>query len=370
MKIRNFAWIATWKITRRCNLYCGYCDHASMRKATYRENIDYEKAIENIREYAPKIVNISGGEPTLVEQLSWILSEIKKRWNPFIRIVHNGTNPEKILSCLPNLDRLVISMDGPDPVNMANRGISAELVLKKLNNVLPQVLASNVEVVINCVLSTANLGYMREFLKLVHDVSPLIWVSFTPLIPPDDKHSILSDKSHFQQFISMFNDLKHQGYLVTHTFDGIMRHKDFTNIQCFNQYFIIRIAPEGQVLTCAMNSRMSGGHYTYYFKKLFSKNGLSKGFNRIKKKAAQGLLRSPDFSCNTICACENWLDLIFLGIHSDYSAIYARGLYGRMTKEDYDEAETFVRKYINPNFNAATLKAIVDAAGNDKKNKF
>jgi hypothetical protein len=62
--------------------------------------------------------------------------------------------------------------------------------------------------------------------------------------------------------------------------------------------------------------------------------------------------------------------LIFLGIHSDYLSVYARGLYGRMTKEDYNEAETFVRRYINPDFNAATLKAIVDAAGNEKKSKY
>jgi hypothetical protein len=208
---------------------------------------------------------------------------------------------------------------------------------------------------------------MKEFLQMVHDVSPLIGVSFTPLIPPDDKLSIMRDESHFRQFISSFNDLKNRGYFVVHAFDGIMRHNDFKHIQCLNQYFIVRITPEGQVLTCAMNSKLSGEHYKYYFKKLFSKNGLQKGFNRIKKKAAQGLLHSPDFSCNTICACENWLDLIFLGIHSDYLMGYARGLHGRMTDDDYDKAETFVRKYINPDFNGSTLKAIVDLAGKEKE---
>jgi MoaA/NifB/PqqE/SkfB family radical SAM enzyme len=366
MTIRNFAWIATWKITRRCNLYCVYCDHASMRKATHHEDIDYEKVIENIRSYQPKIVNISGGEPTLVEELPWVLSEIKKRWNPFIRIVHNGTNPQKILPCLDYMDRLVISMDGPDPINRDNRGVSADSVLMKLKEVLPEVFAHKVEVLINCVLTTANLGHMKEFLHRVSDVSPSIGVSFTPLIPPDDKLSVLRSPSNYRQFLSSFNELKSQGYYVAHAFDGIIRHKDFKYIQCLNQYFIIRVSPEGQVLTCAMNTHLSADHYKYYFRKLFSKNGLLKGLNRIKKKAAQKLRRSPDFSCNTICACESWLDLIFLGIGSDNQSGYVRGLHGRMTQKDYDEAEAFIKQYVNPDFSSSTLKDIVDAAGKEE----
>jgi|WetSurMetagenome_2_1015567.scaffolds.fasta_scaffold167039_1 MoaA/NifB/PqqE/SkfB family radical SAM enzyme len=360
--IQNFAWIATWKITRRCNLYCVYCDHASMRKASHKEDIDYKKVIENLRGYSPKIVNISGGEPTLVEQLPWVLSEMKKQWNPFIRVVHNGTNPEKILPCLPFMDRLVISMDGPDPINKNNRGISAESVLNKLKEVLPQVFAHKVEVMINCVLTTANLGTMKEFLRMVQAVSPDIGVSFTPIIPPDDKLSVLSKESDFNRFLASFNELKSQGYFVAHAFDGIMRHENYKHIKCYNQYFILRLTPEGQIVTCAMNTKMSGDHYKYYFRKLFSKKGLSKGLNRIMKKARQNVFNSIDFSCNTICACENWLDLIFLGIQSDSLAGYARGLYGRMTQEDYDKAEAFVRKHINPGFNGSALKAIVDAS--------
>jgi MoaA/NifB/PqqE/SkfB family radical SAM enzyme len=363
MAIKNFAWLATWKITRRCNLYCVYCDHASMRKASHRENVDYEKVVENIRSYHPKVVNISGGEPTLVEELPWVLAEIKKRWNPFIRIVHNGTNPQKVLPCLENLDRLVISMDGPDPINKNNRGVSAETVLKKLREVLPEIFSHRVEVKINCVLTTANLGHMNEFLQMVKDASPEIGVSFTPLIPPFDNLSVLSDESYYRQFMSSFDDLKRQGFNVVHAFDGIMRHKDFRNIQCLNQYFVIRVNPEGQVVTCAMNTKMGAEHFKYYFGKLFSKGGISKALNRIKKKSAQSLHTSPDFSCNTICACENWLDLIFLGIKSDNLAGYARTLHGRMTQSDYDEAEAFIRKFVNPDFSGSSLKDIVDASG-------
>ena len=360
--MKNFALIATWKITRRCNLYCVYCDHASMRNATYRENIDYEKIIRTLRTYSPKILNISGGEPTLVEPLPEILAEVKKQWNPFIRIVHNGTNPEKLLTCLPNLDRLVISLDGPDPINKENRGISTDTVFKKLKEVLPHINRHHVQVYFNCVITTANLMYMPQLVQDAYNLSPSITVSFTPVMPPDSNLSILRDKKLISDFLETYKKLKQQKFPIMHVFDGIMQHADFKKIKCYNQYFSIRITPEGQVLTCAMNTELTRKHYNYYFRKLFSKKGIKIGINRLKKMAKHTLLDRVDFSCNTICACENWLDLIFQGIHSDCILSYARGLSGRMTKADYIEVEAFVRKNIASNFDVATFKNIVDTA--------
>ncbi|MGB7566876.1 MAG: radical SAM protein [Chitinivibrionales bacterium] len=360
MHQKNFAWIATWKITRRCNLYCVYCDHASMRKATHRENIDYQKVIETLHGYSPKILNISGGEPSLVENLAGILSEIKKRWDPFIRIVHNGTGPEKLLKSFPYIDRLVISMDGPDPINKANRGISGPSVLTKLKAVLPEAKARNVEVGINCVVTIANLKSMREFADQVKTVSGSLILSFTPVMPPDGSLSILREESLVREFFATYEDLKKRGYSVMNAFDGITRFNNFKSIQCFNQYFNIRVSPEGQVLTCAMNTNLNSQHFIYYFRKLLSKNGIKKAFYRIKQKLINSMNDSIDFSCTTVCTCENWLDLIFLGISSDSIPKYARGLRGRMTEEDYRNAEAFVKRYINPEFDINKLKRLVD----------
>lgn len=360
MSRKNFAWIATWKITRRCNLYCVYCDHESMRKATHRENIDYSKIITTLHEYSPKILNISGGEPSLVTDLPGILSEIKKRWGPFIRVVHNGTGPEKLLKSLPFIDRLVISMDGPDPINTANRGISGYSVLEKLKSALSECKANNVEVGVNCVVTTANLGVMREFAEQVRKTSESLILSFTPVMPPDGPLSILREAPLVQEFFETYDSLKKQGFSVMHVFDGLTRFNDFKSIQCFNQYFNIRVSPEGQVLTCAMNTPLNSRHYFYYFSKLLSKRGIKKALYRIKNMASNAIHTSIDFSCTAVCACENWLDLIFLGIPSDSIPIYAAGLRGRMTEDDYHNSEAFVKRYINPDFDVKTLKRFIE----------
>jgi MoaA/NifB/PqqE/SkfB family radical SAM enzyme len=358
--MKNFAWIATWKITRRCNLYCVYCDHKSMRKADSIEKINYKNVIENIRQYSPKILNISGGEPTLVKDLPWIVSEIKNLWNPFIRIVHNGTNPEKMINCLPFIDLLVISMDGPDPINIENRGISGESVLNKLNDLLPYAIQKKVNVCINCVLTTKNIKYLRKFVEYVYAISPKIEISFTPIIPPDHELSILNSELLFNEFILAFNDLKNHGFPIFHVFDGIKQHKNYKHIQCYNQYFNINVTPEGRILTCAMNTEIKKEHIKYYFRKLFEKKGIRKAINRIKKKVSQDFLNKIDFSCNTICSCQNWLDLMFLGLPGDCIPLYARGLKGNMNNEDYTKVEAFVKEFINPKFNALMFKKVIE----------
>jgi MoaA/NifB/PqqE/SkfB family radical SAM enzyme len=358
--MKNFSWIATWKITRRCNLSCVYCDPKSMRRADFIENIDYNKVIENIQQYKPKILNISGGEPTLVKELSWIVSEIKNRWDPFIRIVHNGTSPEKIVNCLPFIDLLVISMDGPDPINKENRGISGENVLKKLNEIMPEAIKNNVDVCINCVLTIKNIKYLRKFVEYVHSISTKIKISFSPLIPPDHELSILNSESLFNEFIISFNELKNQGFPIFHVFDGIKIHKNYKHIQCYNQYFNFNVTPEGEILTCAMNTKINSRHLKYYFRKLFEKKGVEKAINRLKKKISNDVFHSIDFSCNTLCSCQNWLDLVFLGLPGDCIPLYGRGLRGKMTEEDYKNAEAFIKNYINKDFNVLALKNAIE----------
>jgi hypothetical protein len=207
---------------------------------------------------------------------------------------------------------------------------------------------------------------MRQLAQEAKNLSPAITVSFTPFMPPDGDLSILQNEELFHEFLSTYKKLKKEGFSVMHVFDGIKQHTDLKHIQCYNQYFTIKISTEGHVLTCAMNSELNFGHFFYYFRKLLLKNGFSKAKNRIKKKFNQDYLRSMDFSCTTPCACENWLDLVFLGIKSDCISSYAKGLYGRMTESDYTNSEAFVREYINSQFNKEMLKNCIEASGDAK----
>ena len=158
------------------------------------------------------------------------------------------------------------------PINKNSRGISGESVLKKLKSVLPELAANKVEIAVNCVVTTANLKSMSELAESVHAVSDSILISFTPVMPPDGPLSILQSNLQTREFFETFERLKNKGYFVMHAFDGITRFNDFNAVQCFNQYFVIRLSPEGNVLTCSLNAnqglRTIGTIRKKYFQKM------------------------------------------------------------------------------------------------------
>jgi len=358
--LQNFAWICTWKITHRCNLSCTYCDHAVMKPATAVERIDHDKIIDTIAKFSPKIVNISGGEPTLVEQLPRIVEKLKKRWNPFIRVVHNGSLPHKGIGLFPHIDRFVVSLDGPGEVNRATRGIDGDKVIERLGAIADEAAAHNVELAINCVVTVHNVSHIRELAEKTRSASAQILLSLTPVMPPRGALSVLSKPGGYEAFERMYAELKSKGYRIMHTFDSLMRHETFSCIQCYNQYFVIRISPEGRVSACPMNVPLATAVEGISPKSLLSpkkaKKVLKAGFRLLKSKLPSRI----DFSCSTICNCESWLDMLFLGKESESADVYLRGLKGRMTEKDYRELDKFVRKNINAGFSVEEFRRRIE----------
>jgi len=357
MKTTNFAWIATWRITDRCNLRCAYCDHSTLRRAAEAdEGTVFAAVLRRIGEYRPKILNITGGEPTLVSELPQLLAQAKQEWNPFVRVVHNGTQPSATVPLFAHLDRLVVSMDGPGATNRANRGIDGDAVLSKLGAIMPEARAHGVEVSINCVVTRQNVGAITELAEQVTAVSPDIILCFSPVMPPLSDLSILADPAVHAAFQARYAALRAQGHNVIQTFDHILRHSSYDRIQCYNQYFSLRVTPEGKIGSCAMNVPVKLGEYRHSWRRLLSAAGLRKARDMFGKLVRANTGAAPDFTCTAICNCESWLDMLFLGLESDSLPVYLRGLSGRVTPAELDDVEGFVRRHINPAFSADSLR--------------
>ncbi|MBD3390598.1 MAG: radical SAM protein [Chitinivibrionales bacterium] len=358
----NFAWICTWKITHRCNLSCTYCDHTVMRPAGANERVDYRRIAAGLERFAPKIVNISGGEPTLVAGLPDIVRDLKSRFNPFIRIVHNGTQPHKAVPAFPYIDRLVVSVDGPGDVNRATRGIDGNRVVDKLGAIVDDAAMNGVELAVNTVVTKNNLGSLGELADRIHRVAPSIVLSLTPVMPPDGPLSILLRDDLLEEFECTYQGLRERGVHVMHTFDSVRRHTTFSCIECFNQFFTIRVSPEGRISACPMNVPLKAAVAHVPVRKLVSIRGLKHALAETVKAAKARFGRDIDFSCSTICNCESWLDMLFLGMESNAAPVYLRGLHGRLGDRDYAGLEEFVKTNINPDFDIAAFRKRVDAA--------
>ncbi|HEX2957748.1 MAG TPA: radical SAM protein [Chitinispirillaceae bacterium] len=357
---KNFGWIVTWRVTDRCNLNCVYCDHSVNHRPEYNETIDYENIINKLAQYQPKILNITGGEPTLVTALPEYLKTIKHRWNPFIRVVHNGTNLSKATSLFPWIDRLVISLDGPGDINRTNRGLDGDRVIDKVASIMADAKQHNVEVIINCVVTTVNAPHIDQLVRNATKLAPDLQLSFMPVIPPDGDISILAQKNMYEDFICTFDKLRNEGFQIIHVFDTILRHETFKKISCYNQFFTLRMETNGALSSCAMNVPADPAFFASKFKRFLTTGKLPNVFDRLKKMTSNAISDKPAFSCSTICNCESWLDLLFLGIQSNCHRIYTEGLRGRISDNEYTEVDQFVKEFINPQFDVTWFKRMIE----------
>jgi pyruvate-formate lyase-activating enzyme len=359
MKKNNFCWMATWKITDRCNLHCTYCDPTIMKRANESENINRFEALDRIAVYKPRILNISGGEPALVKELPGLLSRAKAVWNPHIRVVHNGTDPQKLSEAFPCIDRLVISADGPGDVNAATRGISGDAVLGKIAALINS--AGPVpEITINTVVTEKNINTLKDFAAQITSVSPNITLALLPVMPLDSDLSVLKDReAGYERFAAVYADIKAAHGDTVHNLDCVMRHKNLRKIQCYNQYFTVKFSPRGEPFTCGAPIVSQLRRSDRAYKKVFKKGGLRKLFT-MAVKSVKAKFGAVDFTCRNICNCESWLDTTFLGEDTGYAPVVLRGFRGRLTKDDYAELDEFVKKHINADFDVEWFRAKVE----------
>jgi len=356
----NFCWIATWKITDRCNLRCTYCDPSIMTRADSSEDIDRFEALNRIGKYKPHILNISGGEPSLVKELPEILSTAKKLWNPFIRVVHNGTAPQKLENSFPYIDRLVISIDGPGEINAATRGLGGDVALERIAKLLSNSDDSLPEIIVNTVVTESNIDTLPIFASQIAAISARVTLALLPVMPVESKLSVLRDgEDGYRRFLNVYAKIKSAHGAAVHNLDCVMRHRDLRKIQCYNQYFTVRFSPRGEFFTCGADIASQLRRTDRAFKKIFKKGGFRKLFTMLAR-AVRGSMGRVDFTCRNICNCESWLDMLLLGRDTGYAPLLLRGLRGRLTDDDYRELDKFVRDNINPDFDVGRFRGIVE----------
>jgi len=323
-----------------------------MKRAGAPEETDRFAALERIGALAPPILNISGGEPALVKELPALLAKAKEAWNPYIRVVHNGTAPGKLVDSFPYIDRLVISIDGPGGINSATRGINGDTVLEKIADIVSgrPPIAGIPEIIINTVVTETNIGTLPAFSAQIAAVSPRIVHALLPVMPADGALSVLRDReTGYRRFLEVYAEMLKAHPQTVHNLDCVMRHEDWRKIQCYNQYFTIRFSPRGEFFSCGAGLSAQLRRTDGVFKKLFKKGGLRKAFTMfarsIKNRAGK-----IDFTCRTMCNCDSWLDMLLLGMDTGYAPLILQGFKGRLTDADYKKLDEFARTHISKDF--------------------
>ena len=97
--------------TSGCNFTCGFCHNAQLM-GKKQAGLSWAKLDAACSKFKKDWVNgvvITGGEPTLADDLRELILFFKERYNFAVKLDTNGSNPELLADCLPMVD--YVAMD-------------------------------------------------------------------------------------------------------------------------------------------------------------------------------------------------------------------------------------------------------------------
>ncbi|MDD3905564.1 MAG: radical SAM protein [Candidatus Omnitrophica bacterium] len=112
--------IAVWETTYRCNMRCAFCNEKNMA-AKEMDTPEAIRMIEELAEIGTNIILLTGGEPTLRNDIDAIMDAVKKSGMTSI-FTTNGLNAKNRISAILKADMIRLSVDGYGDVHDAIRG--------------------------------------------------------------------------------------------------------------------------------------------------------------------------------------------------------------------------------------------------------
>ena len=112
--------IVGWNITYRCNLRCAYC-HLPQSQIKELDEAQIRERIDELAFLGTRMINFSGGEPLLREDLGRIISYCREQ-NIHVGVSTNGMLVNERLANLADADEVHLSLDGPREINDSVRG--------------------------------------------------------------------------------------------------------------------------------------------------------------------------------------------------------------------------------------------------------
>ena len=104
-----------WEITSRCNMKCSFCSTWVDNRNTKKDILKKEALtiIDQLAELGTKMIHFSGGEPTLRDDLSELISYAQSK-GILVALTTNGSASNEIIKKISHADIIRVSIDGPE----------------------------------------------------------------------------------------------------------------------------------------------------------------------------------------------------------------------------------------------------------------
>ena len=151
--------VVSFEVTDSCNCYCRHCDHGGPRDDTWNlKPEDYRRYTEVLR---PCVVQVSGGEPLLRDDVAAIVRNIKRGEGiPYTILVSNWALMTESLYVelrADGIDQFSFSLDFPDERHDRFRGYPG--LFRHLSQIVPKLAAlGHDDIVLNSCITSENVG--------------------------------------------------------------------------------------------------------------------------------------------------------------------------------------------------------------------
>jgi MoaA/NifB/PqqE/SkfB family radical SAM enzyme len=171
---------AVYCCTARCNLRCGFCEWWKKREPELSTQ-EALRVIAELADFGVRVLDFSGGEPTLRRDLSLLASKARD-FGVFTILSTNGTllNAEKADELSKSFDVINVSLDGFREEHDASRGVQGtyERVMEGLKLLSER---KRAKIGIDLTITRRNLHQIIPLFKELFGF--LDFVSFQPILP-------------------------------------------------------------------------------------------------------------------------------------------------------------------------------------------
>ncbi len=252
--------VLSFETTLSCVARCRHCDTGGYRKN--EQTLAPEDYLKYISELRPALVQLSGGEPLLRDDLPEIVRTIRSNGTlPHLIVVTNGHlfNEEKYLELREaGADRFSVSLDFPNEKHDDFRRISG--LYAHLEQLIPQLAShGHGDIAMNCAITSANLPYLKEAAERCIQWGVNISYSAYSVLRTGDPQYFISDEDDLETLRETIQDLialkRESGVILNpvsilsniYTF---FKEGSIPNCNAGRRFLVVR--PEGVLNACSM----------------------------------------------------------------------------------------------------------------------
>ena len=244
---------ATFYVTTRCNLNCGYCEDFGAKRNGQQPPFlslhDAQHILRVIRSGTDSVI-LTGGEPLLHPDIVALVAYAKTELDfRHITMLTNGLLLPQFEAILPQLERLVISLDSLDPeywatiINMPPS--TAWMILDNIKAMARFQQQHNFRLILNFVISPETLPGAAAILDFCREHDLL--VSFSPQAVDDWPRYDLLVSEEYKAFIAELIVAKRAGAPILGSDAYLQSLYDFTSYACYPT-LVPRIMADGALV--------------------------------------------------------------------------------------------------------------------------